>query len=154
MSFKFGPNQKKWLRLLESGKYRRTTGRLCRVSKNGNKSYCCLGLAAEKVISLESEIVSSKTFGEKDYLNFHDNNPTDVFGDAAGLPGISFKELGLNSRIGTFMKDGDYYSYYKGEMIQTLVNPSLARLNDIGYTFKQIARIIRKFPKYVFNKSV
>lgn len=37
---------KKWVRALESGKYRQTTGGLCKVDKHQRYSYCCLGVAA------------------------------------------------------------------------------------------------------------
>ena len=38
---------KKWVKALRSGKYKKTTGILCKVTKNGNKSYCCLGVLTE-----------------------------------------------------------------------------------------------------------
>jgi hypothetical protein len=37
----------KWVTALRSGQYRKTTGKLCRVSKNGNKSWCCLGVLTD-----------------------------------------------------------------------------------------------------------
>lgn len=37
----------KWVKALRSGKYKKTTGQLCKVAKNGNKSYCCLGVLTE-----------------------------------------------------------------------------------------------------------
>jgi hypothetical protein len=38
---------KKWVKDLRSGKYRKTTGTLCKVAKNGNKSWCCLGVLTD-----------------------------------------------------------------------------------------------------------
>ena len=37
----------KWVKALRSGKYAKTKGLLCKVAKNGNKSYCCLGVLTE-----------------------------------------------------------------------------------------------------------
>jgi hypothetical protein len=37
----------KWVKALRSGKYKKATGALCKVAKNGNKSYCCLGVLVE-----------------------------------------------------------------------------------------------------------
>jgi hypothetical protein len=38
---------KKWVQALRSGKYAKTNGLLRKVVKNGNKSYCCLGVLTE-----------------------------------------------------------------------------------------------------------
>jgi hypothetical protein len=38
---------KKWTKALKSGKYRKTTGALCKISKQGNASYCCLGVLTD-----------------------------------------------------------------------------------------------------------
>lgn len=40
--FKLGPLQKKWIKALESGKYKQTTRYL-----KDHKEYCCLGVAKE-----------------------------------------------------------------------------------------------------------
>ena len=37
----------KWVKALRSGKYKKTMSRLRRVAKNGNKSYCCLGVLTD-----------------------------------------------------------------------------------------------------------
>jgi hypothetical protein len=37
----------KWVTALRSGKYRKTTGELCKVAENGNKSWCCLGVLTD-----------------------------------------------------------------------------------------------------------
>ena len=41
--FKFGPLQKKWLKALKSGEYKKATGGLTDI----NGGYCCLGVANE-----------------------------------------------------------------------------------------------------------
>jgi hypothetical protein len=38
---------KKWVKALRSGKYRKTSRKLCRITKNGNKSWCCLGVLTD-----------------------------------------------------------------------------------------------------------
>lgn len=37
----------KWVKALRSGEYKKTAGMLCKVAKNGNKSYCCLGVLTD-----------------------------------------------------------------------------------------------------------
>ena len=50
----------KWIKALRSGKYKKTMGQLCRVAKNGNKSYCCLGVLTELY---NKEHVDKKSLG-------------------------------------------------------------------------------------------
>lgn len=47
-----GANQKLWVEALKSGKYSQCTGLLFRLDEDGNKSYCCLGVATELFPSL------------------------------------------------------------------------------------------------------
>lgn len=47
----------KWINALESGEYTKTKGRLCRILPNGNKSYCCLGIA-EHICGTSDEIMN------------------------------------------------------------------------------------------------
>lgn len=54
---------KKWVKALRSGKYRKTTGQLCKVAQNGNKSYCCLGVLTELYLK------ENKTIDEYDPNN-------------------------------------------------------------------------------------
>jgi hypothetical protein len=37
----------RWVTALRSGQYRKTKGKLCRVAKNGNKGWCCLGVLTD-----------------------------------------------------------------------------------------------------------
>jgi hypothetical protein len=36
-----------WVAALRSGQYRKTTGKLCKIAKNGNKGWCCLGVLTD-----------------------------------------------------------------------------------------------------------
>jgi hypothetical protein len=56
---------KKWVKALRSGKYRKTTGDLCKVAQNGNKSYCCLGVLTD-LYNKENKRCPVETVGEKD----------------------------------------------------------------------------------------
>jgi hypothetical protein len=38
---------KKWVKALRSGNYKKSTGGLCQIYKNGNRSYCCLGVLTD-----------------------------------------------------------------------------------------------------------
>lgn len=40
-----GPNQRKWINALKSGKYKQTQFRLCNRNEHRHYEYCCLGLA-------------------------------------------------------------------------------------------------------------
>lgn len=77
--FKLGTLQRKWIRALKSGKYKKTTGQLFNEKTNG---YCCLGVA-NKCLNLSTHI-------EAAYLN-----------EASG------KALGLASSYGSIV-GGDY----------------------------------------------
>lgn len=37
----------KWLKALRSGKYKQGRGTLCQIDKNGNESFCCLGVLCD-----------------------------------------------------------------------------------------------------------
>lgn len=37
----------RWIKALRSGRYKRGTGALCRVSPKGNKKFCCLGVLCD-----------------------------------------------------------------------------------------------------------
>lgn len=40
----------KWAKALESGKFGRTKGYLCKTKANGETGYCCLGVAADVIV--------------------------------------------------------------------------------------------------------
>ena len=124
--FKFGPNQEKWLAELESGDNLQCRQSLIEVDNQGNVSYCCLGLAADKVLNLEKTNSYFKD-GECRLIDFLDNNV--------------YKKLGLFSPEGTIK---DYCE-----------EKSLAELNDdYRFSFNEIAKFIRKNPEQVFSESV
>jgi hypothetical protein len=78
---------KKWIKALRSGKYAKTTGQLCRVAQNGNKSYCCLGVLTE---------LYNKEHAVKESLIGND------------LPYSVSKWAGMGSEIGIIAGSGHY----------------------------------------------
>jgi hypothetical protein len=78
---------KKWVKALRSGKYRKTTGVLCKVANNGNKSYCCLGVLTDL------------------YNKEHKNNSVDLFG--CSLCSRVMKWSGIGSGYGSLVYNTD-----------------------------------------------
>lgn len=75
---KLGPNQRKWLKALESGKFAQGTGDL----RKGD-AYCCLGVAAE-LFKTPATNVHVTSFGKYEYDGRFSVAPTFVIG-ALGL---------------------------------------------------------------------
>lgn len=105
---------KKWVKALRSGKYKKTTGMLCKVAKNGNKSYCCLGVLTE---------LYNKEHTIKESL------------DGDSLPYRVSTWAGIESSIGLITGSG----HYSG---QTLAD--LNDCDGSKRSFKRIADIIEK----------
>ena len=122
---KFTPLQRKWIRLLESGKYKQGKDSLKKKVSRTIK-YCCLGVACEFVLGIKNEILEDGDF-EFGYS-----------GEVAVIPGIHWAKLKLRSAIGG-LKTGD------------MGVGSLAGMNDSGWSFKKIARYIRTKPWNVFT---
>lgn len=134
--FNFGPLQKKWLALLETGKLKQVRDQLCHIDEMTNeKSYCCLGVAADLV--LHRKISCKDGVGAAD-------------GDELGLQ--KYKSLGLYSEFGEIrgLRESDF-PRMSGDLDDI---PSLSNLNDGGVSFKRIANFIRKYPEAVFSRSV
>ena len=127
--FKFGPNQEKWLQELESGNNLQCKKSLTRFDSDC-RHYCCLGLAADKVLKL-------KRVDESDSTSYFIFNKYRLF---AYLSGESYYELGLFSPQGDIMMNGEM--------------KTLSQMNDSGLTFKEIAQFIRNNPEKVFSHSV
>lgn len=123
--FKLGKNQEKWLRALESGKFRRAVGVLANPTKTGKMRYCCLGVACE--------VSGLGKWEDGIYL-----------GNDVVLPVGVQDWLGAKNREGVIPKDDQSGL---GEHI------SLTFMNDNGVGFKKIASTIRKFPGVFFNES-
>lgn len=112
-----------WIAALESGDYRQ--GRLA--LKDDGK-YCCLGVLCElasRAISLEVEV-------EVDY---DDNSTTSYDGETGYLP-LSVQEWAeIDNKVGRLSNS---------IQDENGIHWSLSQLNDGGYSFKEIAEVIRE----------
>jgi hypothetical protein len=123
--FKLGPLQKKWIKTLKNHPERQMKHSLGKLLTNGSYKCCCLGQA--KII-----IETSKG-----------NNYRECFKNSIIIDGgmnclvNSYTEIGLYSCNGSIRRSSN----------------SLARMNDIGYTWKQIAEFIENNPELVFKES-
>ena len=121
-----GPLQKKWLKELESGKYKQTRNYL-----HNSKGFCCLGIACEIVLGMKPKTkdgFGSFVFGAQN-LNTE-------------LPPTAIRKMKFRSSKGK-TKDDDY-------------KKDLASLNDgldleKKKSFKEIAAIVRKDPSVYFT---
>lgn len=154
-----GPEQEFWLSLLESGNYYQTDSHLCILDTSGRYKFCCLGLWQEA--RLEN---GERVFCEKET---YDNGLTEFLydGESGILSDKAYKQLGLYGAQGEFC--GDYIDNYDENIMSYLCQLqnkmgyyqcvrilSLASMNDAGFTFKNIAKFCRKFPRLVFEKPL
>jgi hypothetical protein len=117
-------NAKKWVKALLSGKYKQARGALHRKSNKGGDSFCCLGVACE--LAVEANIIkSAKPYG---FLYHYE-------GSGGVLPRKVQRWLGLVYSDGMFDKG----------------MRSLSEINDSGWSFKQIARLIERQPEGLFE---
>ena len=130
-----GVKQEKWLKALESGRYKQGTGCLC--DSRGN--HCCLGVAAR---SMRQRFIREGSV-------YSVNGGTNVL--------TNYTPLGLKSG------GGSLDSPIPIDVLNEYFSPdwnyeelgSLWKLNDrIHATFKQIAHFIRQNPERVFTESV
>lgn len=66
---------------LESGDYQQARAKLCKISPNGNKTYCCLGVAAEVAIANGLDITVTEDGVDNSYLKYNQESaylPADV----------------------------------------------------------------------------
>lgn len=120
-------NAKKWVRTLRSGKYKQTKNWLTRVDENGSPiCHCCLGVACELAIKSGVNLIVRNRDGYREYD-----------GISGVLPPEVMDWLGIRDA------EGDYgpTKYTKN---------SLAKLNDNGKSFKQIARTIEQNAEKIF----
>ena len=107
----------KWARALESGRYKQNQGALRTKNFEGKPSYCCLGVLCN--------ITKTTKWEHKNGCNGQ------LYGEAGVLPQEIMKKTGISTANPIVRTDeGD---------------TSLVNLNDkLNYSFKQIAKIIRK----------
>lgn len=133
--------KERWLSALESGDYDQTTGRLAQVGKDGRVGYCCLGVLCD-VVKDDLKL----TFEAKDGHMFFD-------GDNSILPMSVMKYSGLDRRAPKYnFKYAEYGEVWddQGKPIAPFderggewIELHLPSLNDEGFTFAQIADIVR-----------
>lgn len=130
---KLGYKQEKWLKALESGKYKQGSGCLCN-SKDDIKSYCCLGVGAA---------ILGKEFYQREA-----STQLAVDGSEEFLEG--YEELGLIGAAGEFCEPTLIHDADEVPRVQD----SLAGLNDASFSFQYIAKYMRENSDNVFNKSM
>lgn len=132
----------KWVKALRSGKYKQGVGHLCQVSSKGKK-HCCLGVLTD-MYQAEQKAKKKKVIPTKvSDVYIEDSTATSglklievvKYGGgisaAEGLPVAVKRWAGMESKFGRVIgRDGIY--------------ESLARMNDEGLSFKEIANFIKK----------
>ena len=109
----------KWAKALESGRYKQGKRALRTRTDNGKLSYCCLGVLCN----------ITKTTKWK---HNNDSPHGSLYGEAGILPTEIAKKVGMNTASPVLMSE-------------TGVVSTLVTLNDkMGYTFKQIAKLVRE----------
>lgn len=121
--------KEKWIEALLSGEYEQCPGALQAEGK-----YCCLG------VKFNLSVIEHPNSYRWRIYNTYDAVDVDGSADNAILPPLYAKELGL-ARDGVFVRWGVSDSGSEAYMgVETL-----ADLNDNGFTFSQIADVIRYF---------
>ena len=116
-------NRKKWIAALRSGEYKQGKGCL----ENANGEFCCIGVLA-KLAGVERVVSPGKTTAYQSI----------IYDGQIGSASDKVKEwVGLINEVAMFNDKGDY--------------EDLARLNDNGYTFEDIAAIIESEPDGMFE---
>lgn len=123
---------KKWVKALRSGKYKQGQGLLKQTTEQNKASHCCLGVLCE-IYNEDMRKSKKKTLSEQRYNGIHKFNK-----QPESLPKTVQKWAGLFSKVGDFrnVDRNDITSY--GDFA------SLADMNDLGCSFKKIAKTIEK----------
>lgn len=133
-----------WIADLRSGEYQQTTGALCHVDYDGNRSFCCLGVLSDQAraygIGEWSLVpVDNGLLRWTDVVNGEPMSGGGVGGyytkyvrDWAGMNGDEAENIEL-----------EFTDPRQSEPINLEI--SLANLNDDGLTFDQIADVIDYF---------
>jgi len=140
--FKFGPIQTKWLEELESDRHTQT-----RHTLSCSSGMCCLGVAAKHVLKIEPVRIT-RSDDEWDWLDGagEDYDWIETFQRMEGV--INYRmacQLGLKTPHGGF-HDGD------NRPVLIRDRYSLVDLNDAGFTFTEIAQVIRENPELIFEE--
>lgn len=135
--------QEAWLQALESGEYKQhtTTPALCAVDDDGNRTYCCLGVADQLFgTELEEQDMPGRIWFASD---------PDLRGRERGT-GRAICSLPTVRRLHLRSAWGDIENGWalRGKRIH-----ELTVANDEGRTFAEIAEFIRANPEWVFTQG-
>lgn len=133
------PAVTQWLEALRSGKYEQGKEFLHRIKADGTSQYCCLGVACA---------ISDLATPKERTKDCRGNKIMEYDVSVSDLPRILVKNLKLRTELGHFTQDERTLAITQVDRINTL--SSLARLNDYGATFEQIAKIIELQPEGLF----
>jgi len=122
-------NAKKWIEALRSGKFQQAHASLCLIDEEGEKRYCCLGVACELAVDAGVIPPARESEGRFFYADQRTN-----------LPVVVAEWLGLATTAGVYNTLLD-----SGER-------SLIGLNDTGKSFAEIADVIESQPPKLFGK--
>lgn len=124
----------KWVNALRSGKYRKGRNRLCAISKNGNKNWCCLGVLCDLYTAENPNALKSSIYFDpwtwKSVTHYDDNLSLP---SSATLPDAVARWAGIKTKNGQFTNQ------------RTSQPTCLAELNDCKRnkrSFKRMADII------------
>lgn len=109
----------RWVKALESGKYKQGKGSLHRINEEKEHEFCCLGVACDLYKKLGGRLPTIK---KRDLVQY---GGCDIY-----LPPTVKDALGLSATNGSFASPS-----------------SLADMNDNGKSFKEIAAVIRSKPE-------
>lgn len=129
-----GPWQEAWLQALESGDYWQGKEFLCRRRADGDYEMCCLGVACELVLANGVSLTVSDEPGRAVVYDKHDVSVPSIVGQTLRLRGRYGESSGPNVKVRREWCCG------------------LAEMNDVGATFKRIAKTVRRHPEHYFTE--
>lgn len=141
MTFELGPNQRKWVEALKSGKYEQIQGELRILNYGGViNGYCCLGVACD--------LYDPNLWDDR----HHDGNTGEPSDNVADW-------LGLHTTNG-FVDLSDHKEEFEKILVDNCYSDSfdtvteLTTINDDYYvSFKGIAELVEAFPQEFFKES-
>ena len=117
---------KKWIKALRSGKFKQAKHKLKRVDSRGGESHCCLGVLCELYQQAHKRKLRERTRGIV----------SEFAGKDATLPPSVMRWAGMRTDL------GEIAHHPCPDNAFALL--TLAKLNDTGSSFKQIAKVIEK----------
>jgi hypothetical protein len=119
-----------WLKALRSGEYRQGENRLCTLSEDGAKSFCCLGVLSDLAVKEGACVWSKYPHAQGAEGVGHDlHYLSEAVIEWSGLQQLSAEQIKFNNLVVAI--DGPTKTY-------------VSCLNDIGRTFTEIADVIEQ----------